>query len=305
MLEFYNTCDINGIMYQRGFHQRLFIDSDIVKPEYEIKEEGYEDGEMNFIRTFQKERKIFKLEWLVYEYMLDSIHTIPLHDNKILYLKNGEKEIIDNLQIEVDWITSGVAKLLLKFTTRYVIKTACCSNLGVIKCLVATHKPVKDIITTQSPIWNRPGTTLVKNNDRYIVTNIVTGYDKIYIYTTLGWQEETSIISDVVVVISNGGTFYYNGKKYLRYPFINSATSPSTKQIKIKGFSLPNTFVQIYFKLFSSPIYTAYPIIYTNEQLSVGVSFSVLYSNLYNIKIHAFNHNCDYGYSPVESVIVT
>ena len=57
-LEYWNDCNC-GIYYKNGFHQYLYLDTNLYNPQYELDEQGFEDGNKEFHRTFAKVKKKF------------------------------------------------------------------------------------------------------------------------------------------------------------------------------------------------------------------------------------------------------
>ena len=56
-IEYWNTCDFADILYQTNWKQRLYIDTEISRPEYPIEIETNKDGEGNDIPEFQRWQK--------------------------------------------------------------------------------------------------------------------------------------------------------------------------------------------------------------------------------------------------------
>jgi len=132
-LEWWNSCDIDDILYQTDFKQRMFLKCDVGKPVYPVDEEGSNDGDGEFTPTFQKWQKQYSLTFLIYEYQMDAISLIPLHDNIWITLQNGESAKIKDIVInEPSWSECGCfATLKIDYLIDY--KTSnCCQNMVLI-----------------------------------------------------------------------------------------------------------------------------------------------------------------------------
>ena len=309
-IEFSNKCDHASMLYQTGFSQRIFLDANIVKNKPEIEQEGYKDGEGNFIKTFEREQKIFKIEILAYEFMLDALSLIPSHDNIILHLPNDESETIKDLSIESEYVTSGVAKVIMTFRTRYVIKNNCCSNLSLVKCFSVNHNPIIRIITDTSFYYTAPLSNGIKIGDRFIVNFLSLGIMKIMMYkhktgtSFYYWKEEVSELWDVVYNTTTGYNYTFNSKLYVQCPSLLTATSPLSGRIKLTGFAFQNSFVTIQYKKVADASWIDYTTISFSSFNNYGWTISGLTpATSYAVRILNYNHNCNYGYSNALTII--
>jgi hypothetical protein len=129
-LEWTNSCDIDDILYQTGYTNQLYLQVDVGKPIYRLTEEGDENGNKEFIKSFQKWEKVYNIDLRVPEFMLESLTMIPLHDHVTLFLQNGQNAVIKDVVIsEPVWETEGCfATVNMEFLIDSVIKTACCND---------------------------------------------------------------------------------------------------------------------------------------------------------------------------------
>jgi len=132
-LEWYNTCDMADILYQDGFRQRLLLDdirmaAALSEPNYLTQEEGVENGEGEFIPTFQTLEKRHQFSFIATEYMLDALTLLPLHDSVWLTDSNGLK--LKCLDVEVtrgEW-DGRFCPVVVSFYTHRYFKTKKCRN---------------------------------------------------------------------------------------------------------------------------------------------------------------------------------
>ena len=310
-LEYRNSCNFADILYQNAFKQRLFIDATLCRPTYEIEEEGYKDGEGNFISTFQRQWKIFNIEMLCTEQQTDAIFTIPLHDTIYVYLQNGEYDQVYDFEVKKEDLTAGISKVILNFRTRYLLKTNCCtSTASASKIYVVNHKSIEGIAQYDTAYYFNPFDNGIGLKARWIIY-WRDGYHRImYINPKSGregeptWLEEKSNYGDVVINSKNGLYYFYNGKKYLQCPSILTGTMYSPTIAIITGFAYPETFVEIQYKISTDIDWTIFATISNNEFNNNGKAITGLSSNTYNVRYRCYNHNYNYGYSNTYSLII-
>lgn len=300
-IEYWNKCDHANLLYQTGFKQRFFFDDEICKPEVQIEQQGYKDGEDNFIKTFEREYKIYNLEMLCYEFMLDALYTIPGHDYITLYLKNGENENIKDLTVKHEFITAGVAKVTITFRTRYIIKTNCCTNQSLVACFVPNHISVKAIIADTSSMYKKPLINGVTIGSRYLIYFTKTHVHKIMYFNPIsGWREEISNQNDVIINITDSYKYMYFGYLYYRVPSVLNITAPSATTIKILGKAYINSFVRIDYKKSTDVSWTTKATINSSSYNNYGYTITGLTTGTsYDVRIYCYNHNCAYGYSNI------
>jgi len=126
-----NNKDLAGIYYSSSdylYGNNLIIDAVVAKPEYLIEEEGTEDGEGNFIPTFQRSYKQYKMWFYAPEWVADAVRLIPLHDTVTVHTNYGTNYDITgtiyDVDVSVEWMENkGLAKIMLAFRDSANIKT--------------------------------------------------------------------------------------------------------------------------------------------------------------------------------------
>lgn len=134
--EYWNTCDLGNIYYQGGQHFIFYLDADVGEPIHEDVEEGQENGDGDFIPTYRRQMKRYRIRTgLVPDYLIDAIQRMKLHDNIELTFKSGEVEQIYNVDVEAEWQFERYAwqgTLTITFDMDETITIgACCDNLVV------------------------------------------------------------------------------------------------------------------------------------------------------------------------------
>lgn len=116
--------DAGRIVYKnenKVFHQVLYLDSDIAKPEYIFEEEG-ETRDGYYFPIKQISEKRYKFNFLASEYLLDVMRFIRMADYvKITY--HGQVYYPDTFLITPEWESNGdVAVVSAEFDTDTVVK---------------------------------------------------------------------------------------------------------------------------------------------------------------------------------------
>lgn len=121
--------DAGVIVYQAGFRNRLYLQSDLAKPEYVFTEEGQErDG--YFFPTKQISEKRYRFSFWAPEYLLDVMRLIRLSDHVQITYKGGEYNA-DSFLITPEWEGNGdLASVDAEFDTATVAKK---TGVGIIR----------------------------------------------------------------------------------------------------------------------------------------------------------------------------
>lgn len=102
--EYWNTCDLGNIYYQGGQKFMFYLDADVGEPLHEDIEEGQENGDGDFIPTYRRQMKRYRIRTgLIPDFLIDAMQRMKLHDNIELTFKTGEVEQIYNVDIEPEW----------------------------------------------------------------------------------------------------------------------------------------------------------------------------------------------------------
>lgn len=110
------------IKYDDSFKHRLFIDSELGKPEYKFSEEG-EDRDGYFFPEKQISEKVYRFNFLAPEYLLDALRLVRLSDLVVIKDKYGTKYQCDSFLMTPSWQTQGnLASVRVEFETDTVVK---------------------------------------------------------------------------------------------------------------------------------------------------------------------------------------
>lgn len=122
----------NGIIaFSDGFHFKLYLKSEIGKPEYSFEEESTKRLGYNFVES-QVSKKIYRFNVVVPEFICDALRIVRMCDNKIIRSNNEEYDALA-FEMDVEWQTQGdLASVNCEFETDNVI-----TNFGGFK-----HEPI-------------------------------------------------------------------------------------------------------------------------------------------------------------------
>ena len=111
----------NGIItFQDDFRFKLYLKSELGKPEYSFEEESTKRLGYSFIES-QVSKKIYRFNTVVPEYLCDAMRLIRLCSNKTLKSK-GEAYDMLSFEMDVDWQTQGdLASVTCEFETDNVL----------------------------------------------------------------------------------------------------------------------------------------------------------------------------------------
>lgn len=115
----------NGVIaFPDNFRFKLYLKSELGKPEYEFEEEATKRLGYIFIES-QVSKKVYRFNTIVPEFICDAMRIIRLCSDKTVHSQNEEYEAI-TFEIETEWQTQGdLASITCTFETDNII-----TNLG-------------------------------------------------------------------------------------------------------------------------------------------------------------------------------
>lgn len=307
-LEYWNTCDIGGLIYQFGYHNIMYFDLDVGKPVIETIEEGVEDGEKNFISHFTKMVKKYKIETILPEYQFDAINFAALHDYKQITLNNGESARCLTFQVEnKGWDDNGAdVQVEISFSVDYIIKTNCCeNNVQLSKCAVC-QQTIQGFYKINGIEYNDPWNQGVLAGKYYMITGAAfTDPATLMLASTqYGWKISDRQPDQVCVTVGGINYKWYkdDSGKYRLYQYETGTLTGLN--VNLKCYCYPHTWAQAYVSTNGGAyVLTGNPV-YKSVAESLGITIPVLSGNTYDIKFYNYNNNCNYGYSNVLQFIV-
>lgn len=154
MIEWKNNCDLSDVIYQPiqdcSFMNRMYVEGELTRSEYPIKEEGEEDGNQNLNITFQKwEKRQSLFVAKSPEFIVDALTAIRLHDTVFITksIRKSQFQTLPSFEIEKveadlsqifnDCATNVELKLLLK---NKIVDVSCCENIPVTGCIPCDYE---------------------------------------------------------------------------------------------------------------------------------------------------------------------
>ena len=283
-IEYWNDCNLE-IYYGNGFKQNLYLNTDLVEPEYIMEEEGMDDGDREFNRIFGKIKKTFKCEFVAPEFLLQALTFMQIHNERYCYLKTGESGKMLNVQITKSPIMMGCYyRIEMSFAVDFII-SECCRDL---RCLESTHEEIDGRYDTDSNEWNLPEDVPVLNGRRYLFYEPGTAYNgSIYTYNAgLNlWVIESQVQWDVVAY---GELNLVLDGIWRQYPTVIQDGA------FLKGYAIPGTFVQAQEFVGAVWVDVEDPVtdgVFTGTGIEMSIAPGV------DVRVYCYNHSCDYGES--------
>ena len=133
IINFSNLCDLGDILYHTGFTQTIWIVTEPMENAFPQEEEGLNNGEGRFVRTFARQVKKYLMRTnLLPDYMVEVFNRMKLHDTIAITSLVGDINTVYNLEVEHEWFDTDkyYAKIDLTFDydESFVI-AGCCNNL--------------------------------------------------------------------------------------------------------------------------------------------------------------------------------
>jgi hypothetical protein len=308
-IEWWNDHDLGNILYQDGFKNRIFLDVEVEKPEYNTVIESDLNGDAVEIAKFRKWEKVYKFECWMQEDLVDAFSLMQIHDNIEVTLQSGDVIQVarHGLRVEPSWEEIGcLAKCIVSFTENYIVAGNCDENMEA-GCFCETSGG--DFYGIE-PIANMPA---FQNQYKYLVYTVEDIADKKYTASIY----EFSVSHNAWVEIANPAqytcwqniypnpdqTWIFDGQFWQLFPgYIIALTEPSGTEIKVEAWILPGTFGNIYYSKNGggSVLVGAY----TRDELDSGVTFTHTGAGTYDIWITVYNHSCAYLNTDFKEIII-
>ncbi len=118
-------CNISEtIPAEAGFNLNLQVS--MAQPKYDYKPDLEDDGEGGKTTTFQRLDKRFEFFILAPEYIADALASVQMFRYAGIVFQYGDTINCNDVEVEVDWETPCFAKITFRFTSDFLVKTACC-----------------------------------------------------------------------------------------------------------------------------------------------------------------------------------
>ena len=114
--------DAGIISYRRGYRNRVYLSTDLGKPDYTFEDEG-ESRDGYYFPEKQVSSKTYKCVALAPEFLIDAMRLVRLSDVVTVRDKFSRVYDCDTFLVTAEWQTQGdLASLEIEFTTSTVVK---------------------------------------------------------------------------------------------------------------------------------------------------------------------------------------
>ena len=316
LIEYSNSVDFGDILYQNTFENRIYLDADVSKPEYEIVEEGTENGDGEFFPTFQKWAKKYSITFYAQEFLVDALTLMTLHDQITVTLRNGEASNVLDAEVEYKWDSNIEcwAEVTLSFVTDYIIRKKCDENQDL-SCLAAicTADDVYDIddggagaLQWATPELNAGVTSFFYRN----TAGGEYGGDPIGFYKSIDnvWtliDMEVGQVSEVTGLATPNWLIKVSDLTYKRVPYLDSVTDQTggVAQLTVSADGIENTFFKVQKDIGAGYVDVGTPQL--SSAFTLGYDITVGAGVAIDFRIEWYTHNCAYGYSNVVAQTIT
>jgi hypothetical protein len=132
-INYYNDCDLGDILYQDGFEQTIWFESETMETTFPQDEEGMKNGEGRFVRSFARQTKKYIARTKeMPDFMVEVFNRMKLHDTVELTDLVGNVNDIYNLEVEHEWLWNDKYYVKIDLTFDYneaFVIAGCCNNL--------------------------------------------------------------------------------------------------------------------------------------------------------------------------------
>jgi hypothetical protein len=298
--EYWNDTDLGETLYQFGYHNKLILNIEIEKPDYNTIIEAEQNGDNAPITKFRKLEKVRKWETFVQEDLVDAFKFMALHDNIEITLRSGEVLTVlkHTMVIEHSWEELGcLAKVTGSFVVDYIAAGSCNENFDL-TCLCDDPGEFEDIIEYSELAVSNPAKVYLVWTVENIAGKKYTASLYYYSSGVLSWLP--SIVPDQYSCYEDqtgGGTWIFDGQYWLRSPGYLILTK-SGHDITVTGWCLPGAFITLKYTGGTVGDYTA-------DELQTGITFTTGGHATYLVWADVWNHSCDYKSTETESIVIT
>ena len=302
-IEYWNDHDLGDILYADGYKNRIFLDVEVEKPEYNTTLESDLNGDNVEITKFRKWEKVYKFECWMQEDLVDAFSLMQIHDNIEVTLQSGDVIQVakHGLRVEPSWEEIGcLAKCIVSFTENYIVAGNCDENMDQ-DCLCSDSGVIIGIrpVASLSSLGPNPGDYALGWTVEDIADKKYTA--GLYQYGNGGWISVADPDQYSCYVNDEGGaTWIWDGQFWQLFPgYIISLTKTGGFHVTVKAWLLPGTFGTIYYNAGIGWVDLGD---YTADELTAGVDVQTVGAGVLPVKVAVWNHSCTYGDTESENV---
>ena len=303
-IEWWNSSDLGDVLYQTGYKNKIYLDVEVERPDYNVTIESDVNGDNREIPKFKKWEKVYKIpDMHMQEDLLDAFSFMQLHDNIEVTLQTGETITVDQLRVEHEWEEVGcLAKVTISFTEDYTITTACASNINT-TCLCDESSGEFEGINQISYLSVADPSKLQLI---YTVANIASKR-----YTATLYQFSSALNAWVQLAQPDPGSCYdnlgtvtkwiYDGTYWELSPGFISSISYAAPIATVFGWAPDGTFVTVWYDAGAGWVDAGD---YIAQDLITGIEVTPGATGTIHFRLEIWNHACDYSYSATFDLVI-
>lgn len=300
-IEWLNSVDFGSVLYQDGFKNRIYLDVELERPDYNVTLESDMNGDNQEIPKFRKWEKVYKFTVWMQEDLVDAFTYMSVCDSIEVTPQTGETFIVQegSMRVEPEWEEAGcLAKTTVSFVTDYAVNSSCTENMDK-SCLCVEYVTI-DLKMDSASFVGFP----VAPGDRafvYSTEHIAdTKFTAIVYYgnaTTNAWVAESYEAGTCLELSATGETYdmIYDGTYWqLKYGYIEDVTK-SAPDYTVTGYAPDGTFVTLWYDIGFGWVDGGD---YAASELGTGITLALgdIVTPI-DFRLEIWNHSCDYGYS--------
>tara|TARA_R110000787_G_scaffold97665_4_gene201326 strand:+ start:26284 stop:27705 length:1422 start_codon:yes stop_codon:yes gene_type:complete len=276
ILEYGDTQDVANFLYRteelggKKYYNKIYLDLELSKPNYEYTEEGEENLRGEFIPELKRVEKQYKLEGVFPEYFLDALVLLPLHisETGFIVIKTRNNKVADISELLIsdpvwqdDFGTLALTEI--SFAVNFSLKINCDEPvlLSLPFCLRGLTKVKAKVVQGSTDYNNFEYTDLLDLSKKPFISGDLVLIDN---SGTLTVKEFGSSSYNALLVplaghsiyddnahknpASNESIYYFfdaNNASYTDQPVIYSADNTIEGVYEIAGISFDNSLVHV------------------------------------------------------------
>lgn len=305
-IEWHNSVDFGSVLYHDGFVNRIYLDVELERPDYEITLEADVNGDNTEINKFKKWAKVYRFTAWMQEDLLDAFTFMSTCDSIEVTPQTGETLIVQphSMKVEYEWEEAGcLAKATVSFVTDYAAGGSCTENMDS-GCLCTESKYTINSVIDYATMIVQPCIAIYYLG--YTVEDIANKRYTGKIYTCVGggsgtWVEQVVSAGDCVEDLAPAQNWYYDATYWHLMPgYIILLINTSGTNVMLLGFAPDGTFSTIYYDTGGGWVED---VTVTSEGFeSTPVTIDVGATGNISFRFKVWNHSCDYGYTKTEVI---
>jgi len=293
-ISWWNDHDLGDILYQNGFRNKIYIDVEVEKPEYNVSIESDLNGDAVEITKFRKWEKVYRFECWMQEDLVDAFSLMQIHDNIEITLQSGDVIQVakHGLRVEPSWEEIGcLAKCIVSFAENYIVAGNCNENKDLTCLCTGTPPQFWEIIEYAD---------LGAYTPQYIPIVLAWTVADIALkkYTAQLWQYASGWISltpdqnDCWENFKDNRFYIFDGQYWQLSPGYIIALTDTGTDLEVSAWVLPGAFGNVYYSKNGggSVLVGAY----SRDDIESGITFAHSGAGTYNVWVTVYNHSCAY-----------